>query len=258
MMHQNSIHIFKDKQEIAHAFEAMIASGIRRLAGDSCFSVFLSGGSSPREVFEYLSTAKEHFIDWSKVRIFWGDERCIPPDHQDSNFKMAKEALLDRIAIPASNIYRIKGEEDPESQACEYETLVSELVPSVNGIPAADLFMLGLGSDGHTASIFPDNLAQFSSRSLFIPSINPISQQLRISATGTLINQSKNVVFMATGAAKAARVAQIIEKQPGWEQLPAAHVNPRSGNLFWMLDQEAAGLLKPPSPPSSGLASQLG
>jgi 6-phosphogluconolactonase len=239
-----SIQICNGKEELAEAFAAILASGTEQLPEKDFFSLALSGGSTPRDIFHYLASGAGKRINWSKVRIFWGDERCVPPDHADSNFRMAKESLFISLAIPSSNIFRIKGENDPETEAGNYETLVREMVPAREGIPRFDLFMLGLGDDGHTASIFPDNIAQFSSEKLFIAAANPYNQQIRVSATGTLINKSRNVVFIVTGAAKAERVAQIVLKKPGWEYLPASQVKPEDGKLTWMLDADSAQLLK--------------
>jgi len=243
-MTEKTIHIFNDKKEIAEAFAGIIATGIRNLSNNAFYAIALSGGSTPREVFKHLASVYANSIDWSKIRIFWGDERCVPPDHEDSNFNMARKALLDSIAIPDTNIHRIKGENDPKTEAKDYESLVRKLVPLTEGIPAFDLIMLGLGEDGHTASIFPQYLSGMTSQNLFIPAVHPVSKQNRISATGTLINRSKQVIFLVTGSSKAERVAQIIEQKPDWEKLPAGLIRPEDGHLTWMLDREAAKLLK--------------
>lgn len=238
------IHIYNDKKELAEEFAQLLVAGTRDLPHDGYFSIALSGGSTPAEIFRHLASEAPKAINWSRIIFFWGDERCVPPDHNDSNYLMAKENLFNAIDIPATNIFRIKGENDPETEAKNYASLVRKMLPAQDGIPRFDLFMLGLGDDGHTASIFPDNIAGFHSKNLFIAATNPYNQQIRVSATGTLINQARKVVFLVTGAPKAKRLAQILKQKPGWKKLPASLVQPVDGTLSWMLDQASAQLLK--------------
>lgn len=242
------IHIYKDKKELAEEFAQMLVAGTLELPHDSYFSIALSGGSTPAVIFRHLASEAGKDINWSKIRIFWGDERCVGPNHDDSNYAMAKENLFNAIDIPATNIFRIKGENHPATEAKNYASLVKKMLPAQDGIPRFDLFMLGLGDDGHTASIFPDNISGFYSEKLFIVATNPNNQQIRVSATGTLINQARKVVFLVTGAAKAERLAQILKQKPGWEKLPASLVQPVDGTLCWLLDQASAQLLKNEAP----------
>jgi 6-phosphogluconolactonase len=175
--------------------------------------------------------------------IFWGDERCVPPTNDESNYKMTSDSLIKKINIPASNIYRIEAEKDPAEEAERYSNQVRILLPHRMGTPRFDLVMLGIGEDGHTASIFPGEILLFNSEKLFEVSRHPLTGQKRITATGKLINNSKEVCFLVTGESKAERVAQIIEKKPGWERLPASLVLPENGELVWMLDGPAAQML---------------
>ncbi|MFW5725090.1 MAG: 6-phosphogluconolactonase [Bacteroidota bacterium] len=206
-------------------------------------SLALSGGSTPKSIFEYLSGPGSAKIPWKKIRFFWGDERCVPPDHKESNYRMTKENLFDKTPVPPENIFRIKAEDDPVTEARRYSKLVANYVPAVKNIPIFDIVMLGLGEDGHTASIFPDEIDLFDSSDLFVATRNPYTGQHRISATGKIINNARRVFFLVTGASKAAVVEKIIKKQQNYKELPASRVNTQFHNVSWLLDQEAAVLL---------------
>jgi 6-phosphogluconolactonase len=204
------------------------------------FSIALSGGSTPMAIFTILAERYRDRIDWSKLAFFWGDERCVPPSDPESNYRMTNENLFSRLSYPELNFCRIQGEDDPAAEAARYSGRVDSMLPHANGLPQFDLVMLGLGEDGHTASIFPHNIGLFNSDRLFEPSTHPVSGQIRITATGKLINNAREVWFIATGAGKAEKVAQVIRKQEGWEKLPASLVRPASGKLVWLLDEAAA------------------
>jgi 6-phosphogluconolactonase len=239
------IKIFKSVDELSHFFAQKIADDLQQIPPGNYYSIAFSGGSTPRKVFEYIALNFKDRIDWQKVRIFWSDERCVDPESKESNYRMAKESLLDMVPIPAKNIFRIHGEADPTSEAERYSEVIRKNVPLFGTIPQFDLMMLGLGDDGHTVSIFPGNLHLFDSTKLCEVAVNPYSKQKRISITGRIINAAKTVVFLVTGEAKAEMVDRIIEKKDGWEKLPASMVNPINGNLLWLLDRQAASKLNP-------------
>jgi 6-phosphogluconolactonase len=238
------IRIFKSIDELSQFFAEKLAISVNETPAGSFFSIVLSGGSTPRLVFNYLAANFRDSIDWQKVQVFWGDERCVPPESDESNFRMAKESLLEHVPIPAKNIFRIRGEADPFVEADRYSELVRQQLPSVDKIPRFDFLMLGLGEDGHTASIFPGSLDLFSSDLLFEATQNPYSKQKRITATGKVINHSKTVIFLVTGESKAEMVARIIERKEGWEQLPASMVHPENGELIWLMNDKAAIYLR--------------
>ena len=194
-------------------------------------------------MFEYIALHFKNQIDWQKVLVFWSDERCVNPESDQSNFRMAKESLLDLVPIPADNIFRIYGESDPAAESERYTEIIRQHVPSHGTFPQFDMMMLGLGDDGHTVSIFPGNLHLFNSNMLCEVAVNPYSQQKRITVTGQVVNHAKTVVFLVTGEAKAEMVTRIIEKKEGWDKLPAALVNPKDGELIWLLDEKAADKL---------------
>jgi len=234
------VQIFKNIADLSEYFAALLANGVQNKPEGHFFSIALSGGGTPKAVFEYLANHFRDEIDWNKVQVFWSDERCVPPDSPESNYRMAKESLLDRVPVPAAQIFRIPGEADPAKMAVQYtETAHQNLIVS-NGIPVFDLLMLGLGDDGHTASIFPHNLHLFHSNHPFEVAEHPQSGQQRITVTGKTINHANAVVFIATGAAKTEMVANVLAKRAGWEKLPAALVNPEAGRLIWLLDEAAA------------------
>lgn len=239
-MKKNNIHIFKSKHELAKFFTKKLATLSHSVSDGNHVSIALSGGSTPREIFQYISRYAIDSIHWDSMRFFWGDERCVPPEHKESNFKMTMDNLLVNVPLSSSNIFRIKGENDPLQEAERYSILVSGLLPIHDNNPVFDLVILGLGEDGHTASIFPPNINLFDSKKMFAATQNPYTGQKRITATGRIINNARNIFFLVTGLSKAEIVAKIIKKQKGYEILPASRVMPESKNLFWLLDQEAA------------------
>lgn len=201
----------------------------------------LSGGSTPKSLFDYWAKHHATDIDWGKIKFFWSDERCVPPTHPDSNYKMAKKHLFDRIAVPKEHIFRICGENDPDQEAQRYAQVLRTHVKTVNTIPSLDLLMLGMGEDGHTASIFPHQIHLWDSEELCVVGTHPKTGQKRISFSGKTINAAKHVAFLVTGETKAQKVKEVIESRGVSKKLyPAAKVCPTSGNLIWFLDSNAA------------------
>ncbi|HAH56978.1 MAG: 6-phosphogluconolactonase [Lentimicrobium sp.] len=240
---ETTIKVFNNIDELSFYFGKLLKQGVDELPEDQTFSLALSGGSTPKAVFNFLAQHFKEQVAWEKVLVFWGDERCVPPDDKESNYRMAKESLLSLVPIPELNIFRIRGENIPHTEASAYEEKVKQNVYRVDKMPVFDLFMLGMGDDGHTVSIFPDHPELFRSDKLFEVAVHPESGQQRITATGKLINHARNVVFLVTGEAKSSMVATILEKGKGWEKLPAAMVHPEKGTLYWLLDEEAASKL---------------
>jgi 6-phosphogluconolactonase len=233
------IQIFPGIEELSADFAKRISKDISGTPDKQFYSIALSGGTTPRTVFSYMAEHYAESINWAKLLVFWGDERCVPPDHAESNYRMAFESLLSFVTIPDLNIFRIQGENDPLDESKNYSEIVNKLLLHKNGIPRFDLFMLGLGEDGHTASIFPDQINLVNSEKLFETSRHPVSRQNRITATAKLINNSKQVIFLVTGKSKAEIAAQVIEKKLGSELLPASFINPADGEVIWMLDEPA-------------------
>ncbi|MGO4911917.1 MULTISPECIES: 6-phosphogluconolactonase [unclassified Leeuwenhoekiella] len=202
--------------------------------------IALSGGSTPKIVFDQLASEFGADIDWSKVNLYWGDERCVPPSDDESNYKMTVEHLLSKITIPEANIFRILGEDDPEKEAKRYTNVLRDNLPTLNGIPCFDLVILGMGDDGHTASIFPHQIELWEMPESCKVATHPESGQKRITITGKVINAAKTVAFLVTGASKKEKVSAIINEREDYKKFPASLVAPKNGELIWFLDQDAA------------------
>lgn len=232
-----NLKIYKTKKEVADNFSKYLADFI----GDrNEVHIALSGGSTPKIVFDELAARYADIIDWKKVHFYWGDERCVPPTDEDSNYKMTVQHLLSKIKIPAGNIHRIKGENEPEYEAERYTKLLEEQIPGHDRTPQFDLIILGMGDDGHTASIFPHELQLWNSKKLCEVAVHPGTGQQRITITGKVINNAHEVAFLVTGKSKAERVKEIVNKKGDFEKYPAHLVAPKSGNLAWFLDVAAA------------------
>jgi 6-phosphogluconolactonase len=205
------------------------------------FDVALSGGSTPRALYALLASAPlSAQITWSRVHLFWGDERCVAPDHPDSNYRMTRESLLERIAIPETNIHRLRGEDDPEAAARAYEAELRRHFGSV-AWPRFDLVLLGLGDDGHTASLFPHSAALLETQRWVTATYIETFSSHRLTLTYPVLNNAAQVSFLVGGASKAAAVRAIL--QSGNDDLPAARVHPSDGTVTWILDRDAAGRL---------------
>ncbi len=207
-------------------------------------NIALSGGKTPELLFTVLSAEYKNKINWGKLFFYWVDERCVPPDSAESNFGMAEKNLLRNIAIPAENIYRISGEAAPEAEAVSYSEIIKRNIPSQNDFPVFDLIMLGVGEDGHTASIFPDQMNLLKSDKIAEVSKHPQSGQKRITLSGKVINNSDRIFFLASGKNKADVIANILEKKEDYLKYPAGHIETSDGGLKWYLDKEAASELK--------------
>lgn len=240
----HSVRVFPTREALAQSFGSILIKDLDRIEPDHYYTIALSGGSTPAYIFRYLSENYADRISWEKLLVFWGDERCVPPEDDESNYRMAYENLLQNVPIPDANIFRIRGEDDPVTEARQYSELVSSTVPEYRDLPQFDLMLLGLGDDGHVASIFPDRPDLFSSGQLFEAVFRPDRKQKRITATGRLINNSSKIYYIVTGKGKASIVSEIVEGKRGSELYPASRVMPGSGHLVWMLDNEAASMLK--------------
>jgi len=207
------------------------------------FSVALAGGNTPRRVYELLATERfKHRVEWAQVDLFFGDERCVPPDHPDSNYAMAYETLISKVPIPAKNVHRIIGEGEPNASARLYENQLRTFFAGA-AWPRFDLVLLGMGEDGHTASLFPGSEALKEKAKWVVATRREGSMQDRITLTVPVFNQAARVMFLLTGAGKAGRLAKVLHPQPGSEALPAQAIKPVDGTLEWLVDNAAAPLL---------------
>lgn len=232
------INIYRDKHELAIAFCEEL---LKLRKNQEQFNIALSGGSTPKIIFEELSKNYKDKFDWNEIHFYWGDERCVPPDDTESNYGMTKKYLLDHINIPRENIHRIKGENDPVIEAERYSDEIKILVNSKNGLPNFDLVMLGLGEDGHTASIFPNQINLLHSEKICEVATHPSTGQKRITLTGKVINNSRAVTFLVTGERKSETLNKVLKEKD--ESLPATYIQPFNGSLKYFVDESAARLL---------------
>ena len=235
------VKIADSKKETARLFSEYLGNLI---AKNTISHIALSGGSTPKEVFKELAEHFKNEIDWSKVQFYWGDERCVLPDDEESNYKMANEYLFSKIELPLGNIHRIKGENEPAKEAKSYADLLEKSLPKVGMQPQFDLVILGLGDDGHTASIFPNQMHLWNSKAYCEVAEHPVTGQKRVTLTGGIINNAKEVAFLVTGANKAEKVLEIIEKKGNYNTYPASLVKLNSGRLNWFLDADAAKFIE--------------
>ncbi|MFC2116643.1 6-phosphogluconolactonase [Bacteroidota bacterium] len=239
------IHTFHTGEILARVLAENILDMIRdsHVSGRN-LNIALSGGSTPKILFEHLARFSHDLDMWENVNIYWVDERCVPPDHPDSNFGLCNEILLRHIKLSSDHVFRMMGEKEPHDEAARYSGKLLENLPSHNDIPAFDLVLLGMGNDGHTASIFPDQMQLLTTDQICDVGIHPKSRQHRVTLTGKVINNAHQIYFLVTGTEKADIVAMIIEGEPGKDKYPAAHINPTHGTLSWFLDASAAAHLK--------------
>lgn len=242
-MRNDKLIVFRDFVSLANKVVDHLNKKTYELAADNFFTIALSGGSTPKNLFSVISENYSDKINWDKIKIFWGDERSVDPNNEQSNYNMTYNYLLKYIDIPEENIFRIHGEANPEEEAKRYSKIIENELKVINGIPSFDLVMLGLGEDGHTASIFPDQLNQFFSDSYCVVTFHPESKQKRISITGKIINNAKEVVFLVTGKSKSIKIYEIINDKENAKNYPAYFVKPVSGKLMWLVDDEAASMI---------------
>jgi 6-phosphogluconolactonase len=199
-------------------------------------TVALSGGSTPKLMYQILADQFRDDVPWSNIQFFWSDERHVPPEHPDSNYRMTNEALLSRVPVSANNVHRIRGENpDADAAASEYEQTI--IATTKQTLPSLDLIFLGLGTDGHTASIFPGSEVLHETKRLVAAPYVEKLKTYRITMTLPLLNNGASVVFLVSGAEKAEIVKSVLQ---GEDKYPAQAVNPAQGELIWMLDKDAA------------------
>ena len=244
MERQSNIFVFESPEQLALAAAERFVEYSNEL-GDMTerFSVALAGGNTPRRVYELLATERfKNRVEWPQVYLFFGDERCVPPEHPDSNYAMAYEALLSRAPIPAKNVHRIVGEGNANENALAYEYQLRSFFAGLTW-PRFDLVLLGMGEDGHTASLFPDSAALKEMLRWVAPTRNEQSGQERITLTVPAFNHARRIMVLVTGKKKAQRLKEVLRPQPGSEQLPVQTITPINGMLEWLVDADAASLL---------------
>ena len=234
------IKVVSDAVEVAHEAAERVIAAARRAAGEGrTFSIALAGGGTPKALYELLATAPyKARIDWPRVEVFFGDERTVPPDHKDSNYRMAREALLSKVPIPGDNVYRMAGERDPQTAAREYGQTLKEKF----GEGGLDMVLLGMGDDGHTASLFPETEALDEKKHRAVANFVPKLNTWRLTLTAPFINRARDVIVLVSGAGKAQRLQEVLEGTPDPRRLPVQLVRPTDGRLTWIVDAPAAGM----------------
>lgn len=207
------------------------------------YTVALSGGSTPKGLHQQLATSFSQELPWEKVFFFWGDERHVPPDFPESNFRMAKETLLSKLPIPAENIFRMPGEIPDANQASGmYEQCLSEFFTPASGqFPRLDFILLGIGPEGHTASLFPDTAALQEKQHFVVGNYVAVHSTWRITCTYPVLNHGRNVMFLVDGTGKAEIVRTALQDPSA--NLPCQGIRPTEGNLMWYLDRAAGAKL---------------
>lgn len=226
------IEIYSDAKELARAAAEYFVAQCPE-------SVALSGGSTPKLMFQVLADQFRDEVDWSRIHFFWSDERHVPPDDPESNYRMANEALLSHVPVAPENVHRIRGENpDAAAIASEYEQTIIDVTKQT--LPSLDLIFLGLGTDGHTASIFPGSEVLHETKRLVAAQYVEKFKSYRITMTLPLLNNGSSIVFLVSGAEKAEIVKAVLQ---GEHKYPAQAVSPTQGELIWMMDKEAASKL---------------
>ncbi len=223
------------------AADHVLAVLIDALAQRDRAHIALAGGSTPRAVNALLvAPPRRAAVDWNRVVVWFGDERCVPPDHADSNYRMNRETLLDPLGIPLAHVFRMRGEDDPTAAAADYDVLLRR---ELGEEPQLDLVQLGMGPDGHTASLFPGTVAGIDRDKLCIAHYVPKLDAWRITLTPRAINTARNVAITAGGKEKADALHAVLEGPRQPDIYPSQLIRPPSGNLHWFVDAAAAAKL---------------
>lgn len=236
------LHVFRTPELLAQGIaDAFVAAARDAIATRDLFNVALAGGTTPRDAYRLLAREpRRAHVDWERVRFYFGDERCVPPDDAQSNYRTAKEALLDHIPAQPEHVHRMRGEVEPEAAALEYGRILRD---TLGESPQLDLCMLGIGSDGHTASLFPghDPCSEDGAlaRAVYAESV----RMWRLTITPKVINSAREVLFGVSGQAKAAALKAVREGPYEPARYPAQIVKPHGGRVLWLVDAEAASAL---------------
>lgn len=238
------VRLFKDHERLSrHAATLFIEGSDRAIRERGRFLVVLNGGSTPTRLFQLLAAEYKDQVAWEKAHIFWGDERCVPPDDPGSNYGQAREALLNKAPIPEENIHRVRGELEPAAAAQAYEETLRSFADRELELPRFDLVYLGMGEDGHTASLFPYSPVEVTTPVLAVTAHYQDRPADRVTLSQLVFNRARMIAFMATGEKKAETLAKVISDRYNPERYPAQRIDPKDGELVWLVDDAAAGEL---------------
>jgi 6-phosphogluconolactonase len=239
------VQVLSDLENVSRKAAEMFVNISRScIASQGKFSAAISGGSTPKRLYTLLSSDRyRDEVNWPTVHFFWADERCVPKEHEESNFKTAYDTLLSRVPIPDENIHRIEGEENPDKGARDYEEDVMQFF-GMSGVPIFDLVILGMGEDGHTASLFPGSKSLEETIRLAVPVYLEKPYRNRITLTLPVLNNASQIIFLVAGSSKADVLSEILGDGHKKGQYPAGLINPTQGHLIWLIDREASWKLK--------------
>lgn len=244
-LNQGEIICCREGEDLfVRAAERIVSAASEAIGRSGIFRISLAGGSTPKALYSLLASEKySGRISWDKVHLFWGDERCVPADHEESNYKMVSETLLSSVDIPAENIHRIKGEMG-EAAAADYEkTLAKSFKLDGSGFPRFDLVLLGMGDDGHTASLFPGTPVLREEKAwaceVFVERLN----SMRITLSPPVINSAAEILFLVSGAAKAPALREVLEGDLNSDLYPAQLLRTAQGKVTWLVDEAAYSLM---------------
>lgn len=246
---KSEIRILPNREELSTAAAQEFVGLVEKVVEEKrFFSVALSGGSTPKGLYALLASESKSFrsqILWDQIHLFWGDERHVSPEHPESNYRMVDECLLSTGIVPRQNVHRIHAENpDAAKAAADYEqTLRSFFKLAANELPRFDLALLGMGADGHTASLFPGTEALEEQRRLVVAQWVGKFQAFRITLTPPVLNHADNVIFLVSGGDKAEVLREVLRGAYSPKQYPAQLIRPNEGRLLWLVDQAAAALL---------------
>lgn len=236
------VRVFADLQSLSKAAAEFFAeTGQRAVAERSRFQVVLSGGGTPAGLYSLLAASPfREQVDWSKTEFYWGDERCVPAEDLQSNYRQASDLLLAHVAVPATNIHRVRSELDPELAAEDYSRVLQQHATPPMEWPQFDLILLGMGEDGHTASLFPGSPPEVDKATLAVHGQYQNRPAWRVTLTPKVINTARTILFLVSGSAKANVLAEVLYGEQRPEALPAQRIHPTDGRLMWMIDRGAA------------------
>jgi len=240
----DNVLVLDDPEAVARAgADRFVATAQRAIAANGRFSVALSGGSTPKRTYQILADQPyRDALDWARVHIFFGDERCVPPDDEQSNYRMAREAMLSHVPIPEANIHRMRGELDSAEAGRLYETELRAFFAGA-GWPRLDFVMLGMGDDGHTASLFPGTTALRETHAWVTSNWVEKLNTHRITLTIPALNHAAHVALLINGAGKTERLVEVLRGPHEPERLPVQFIKPLDGSIEWILDKAAAARL---------------
>lgn len=239
------VRIFGDLASLSEAAAVLfIESSARAIMDRGRFLVALSGGNTPLKLYELLAQSPyREQVAWPNVHVFWGDERCVPPEDLENNYRQAREVLLSHVPIPTENIHRVQSDLEPETTAINYALVLKQFASPPLDWPRFDLALLGMGEDGHTASLFPGSEVNVPVPTLTVTAQYQNRPARRVTLTPIVLNAARRIIFLVSGESKSETLANVLYGEYRPEQLPAQRIRPTDGELIWLVDQSAASKL---------------